>query len=137
MDFYLSDNNVVERLVREWKQYKNIVIAYDFDNTVYDYHGEGHTYEDVIELLRNCKTYGATLVVFTANDEDKHPFIEDYLKRNNIPYDYINETPKHIPVKTKKKIYYNILLDDRAGLKSAYKTLSLALYKMISEEIND
>lgn len=133
MDHYRSDINVVKRLIKEWKQYKNLVIAYDFDNTVYDYHGEGHTYHDVIELLRNCKAYGATLVVFTANNEDKYPFIINYLKSNNIPYDYINETPRNIPVKSKNKIYYNILLDDRAGLSAAYKNLSMALYCMLKE----
>ena len=128
MDYYLSDLNVINRLVDEWIKYgHNFVIAYDYDNTVYDYHNQGHRYDDVIGLLRECYDFGAHLVVFTANDEDKHPPIIAYLKENNIPFDAINETPSFVPVKSSKKIYFNILLDDRAGLSSACYCLKDAL----------
>lgn len=131
MDYYLYDLNVINRLVDEWSKYGcNFVIAYDFDNTVYDYHNQGHKYDDVIGLLRECKEFGAHLVVFTANDEDKHPPIIDYLKTNNIPFDAINENPPFVPVQSSKKIYSNHFLDDRAGLSSAYYCLRLALQIM-------
>ena len=55
MDFYLNENNITERLIEEWKKYGEIVIAFDFDNTVYDYHKKGHSYNQVINLLRECK----------------------------------------------------------------------------------
>lgn len=123
MDQYLSDDKVIDRLVREWLQYDKIVVAYDFDNTVYDYHGEDHTYEDVIKLLREVKELGAHLIVFTASPEEKYPFIREYLTSNRIPFDAINEDPPFVPVKAGRKIYFNILLDDRAGLSSAYQSL--------------
>ncbi|QGQ95639.1 hypothetical protein EHS13_12465 [Paenibacillus psychroresistens] len=127
MDFYLEDNNVIERLVTEWKQYNNLVIAYDYDNTVYDYHHKGHKFDEVIQLLRDCKQAGAHLVVFTACVDDMFPTIMEYLQGNDIPFDAINESPSFVPVTGNKKIYYNILLDDRAGLSSAYKCLKTAL----------
>lgn len=127
MDYYLNDENVVNRLVEEWNKYKTIVIAYDFDNTVFDYHNQGHIYDDVINILRECKKFGAYLIVFTANDEDKYPDIIKYLQDKNIPFDAINESPKFVPVTSKHKIYYNILLDDRAGLSSSYNNLQNAL----------
>jgi hypothetical protein len=130
MDFYLEDDNVIKRLVTEWKQYNNLVIAYDYDNTVYDYHHKGHTYDDIIQLLRECKDFGAHLVVFTACTDDVFPNIMEYLKTNHIPYDAINESPKFVPVTGGKKIYFNILLDDRAGLSSAYRCLKSALATM-------
>lgn len=135
MDFYLDDQNVINRLVEEWRKYNNLVIAYDFDNTVYDYHNQGHRYDDVIELLRECKDFGAHLVVFTANDEDKHPPIIEFLRANNIPFDAINENPSFVPVQSSKKIYFNILLDDRAGLSSSYYCLKEALETMKKEKI--
>ena len=52
-------------------------------------------------------------------------FVEGYLRENNIPYDSINEDPAFIKIPG-KKVYYNILLDDRAGLPSAYKALKNA-----------
>lgn len=133
MDFYLNDENVIARLVTEWKQYNNLVIAYDYDNTVYDYHKKGETYDDVINLLRGCKEFGAHLVVFTACPDEQFPEIREYLTTNNIPFDAINESPKFVPVVGGKKIYFNILLDDRAGLSSAFCCLGKALLIMQEE----
>jgi hydroxymethylpyrimidine pyrophosphatase-like HAD family hydrolase len=123
---YLNPNNVVERLVIEWKKYGKLVIAYDFDNTVYDYHKQGHIYDEVIQLLRECHKQGAFLTVFTACADEKFPWIKEFLTENNIPFDAINESPDYIPF-SGRKIYYNILLDDRAGLQSAYEDLKMAL----------
>ncbi|MFV1457452.1 hypothetical protein [Bacillus mycoides] len=129
-DFYLSEENVTGRLVKEWERYGSIVVAYDFDNTVYDYHQEGQTYESVIQLLHECKENGAYLMVYTARKDNELEFVKEYLEQNNIPYDSINETPNFIPCKGGKKLYYNILLDDRAGLPSAYTSLLRAVRYM-------
>lgn len=130
LDFYLSEDNTVKRLIKEWELHGELVIAYDFDNTVYDYHGEGHSYEKVIQLLRDCKEVGAHLIVYTAREDKELEFVKGYLEENNIPYDTINEQPDYLPFKG-KKLYYNILLDDRAGLASAYQCL-LSAYKTIA-----
>ncbi|GAB6989570.1 hypothetical protein [Paenibacillus pini] len=123
MDQYLDDNKAVERLLKEWLKYDKIVVAYDFDNTVYDFHHEGYTYDDVTCLLREADQLGAHLIVFTASPVSNYPFIEEYLKVNNIPFHSINENPSFIPIEEGRKIYFNILLDDRAGLSSAYEIL--------------
>ncbi|MBB6672212.1 hypothetical protein [Cohnella nanjingensis] len=130
MDFYLEDDNVVARLVAEWKKYGRLVVAYDYDNTVYDYHHAGLAFDDVIALLRACKEQGAHLVIFTACGEAQYPEIRAYLTANRIPFDAINENPPFVPVGSPHKIYYNILLDDRAGLSSAYRCLKSALDMM-------
>lgn len=125
-DFYLQKENVVSRLVEEWEAHGKLIIAYDFDNTVFDYHGVGHTYDNVIDLLRRCREFGAHLIVFTAKSDAEIPFMKQFLADNNIPYDSINENLNFIPFDG-RKIYYNILLDDRAGLESAYRSLATAL----------
>jgi hypothetical protein len=133
-DFYLNESNVIRRMLNEWKQYGyRFVIAYDYDDTVFDYHKKGYTYDRVIQLLRDCKEFGAHLVVFTACTEDKYSQITEYLKDNNIPFDAINESPSFIPIAIGKKIYYNVLLDDRAGLSSAFNCLLTAL-KVLKKE---
>lgn len=126
MDYYLNQNNTNDRLINEWFTYGKIIIAYDFDDTVYDFHNKGRTYEEVINLLRECKKVGAYLIVFTSCNDDKRQFIKNYLEENNIPYDDINEHAPFTPFNG-RKIYYNILLDDRAGLPSAFETLKVAL----------
>ena len=121
MDQYLRVNSSYERLKSEYDKYGSIVVAFDFDNTVYDFHKEGHTYDDVIQLLRNLKSIGCYLICFTASEDEN--FIHDYMVDNNIPFDCINDNPPFFKSDS-KKIYYNVLLDDRAGLIQTYWELT-------------
>lgn len=104
MDKYLIAEAAYERLKEEYFKYGNLIIAYDFDNTVYDYHNTGERYD----------------------------FIRKYLQENDIPFDSINEDAPHISF-TGRKIYYNILLDDRAGLTECYYLLNRLYYDVICE----
>lgn len=122
-DRYLDDQACIDRLLNEWQRYGSIIVAYDFDSTVFPYSNKDDKFDNVIELLRKAKKLGCHLVVFTSCNEDRMPEIKKYLADNNIPYDGINETPDYIPFQG-RKVYYNLLLDDRAGLSSAYKILS-------------
>ena len=63
MDYYLNKENALQRLVQEYRNYKSLVIAYDFDNTVYDYHGNDWQFEAVIELLHSLKAIGCYLII--------------------------------------------------------------------------
>lgn len=126
MDYYLIKLNQVKRLITEYEKYNRLVIAYDFDNTVYDYHNKGYDFSKVIELLRECKKLGFYLIVYTCKTETQHEFIEKYLEKNNIPFDTINKNAPFIDFPC-EKLYYNILLDDRAGLESAYLTLKTTI----------
>ena len=58
-DPYMNNDLCVERLVDNWKQHGKIIIAFDFDNTVYDYYEKNYTYTKVIDLLKECKNMGA------------------------------------------------------------------------------
>ena len=127
MDFFLDDKNCVDRLFDEWKKYGSLIVAYDYDNTVFDFYNKGYKYPKVIELLQECKKMGFHLTVFTSCNDERFPEIEKYLQENNIPFDGINETPDFIPFKG-RKVYFNILLDDRAGLSSAYDQLWKVIY---------
>jgi hypothetical protein len=127
MDFFLNDNNCSNRLLEEYKKYGTLIVAYDYDNTVFDYYNMGNTFNQIKELLRECKKLRFHLVVFTSCTEDRFPEIIKYLGDNDIPFDSINETPDFIPFKG-RKVYYNILLDDRAGLKSSYDQLTKVVY---------
>lgn len=122
MDFFLVNKNVVDRLVYEWKTNKSLIIAYDYDDTVYDYHNKGRTYQNVIDLLRRCAKIGAYFIVSTCCDKAKEVSIREFLVKNEIPFDSVNENSPKTPFEG-RKIYANILLDDRAGLATAYKCL--------------
>ena len=118
MDKYVNDpfmnrERVKDRLRSEFRRYGKLIIAYDFDYTVHNFHDEGYSYEFVSDLLRRWRPY-ANFIVFTASPESRFQYIKDYLNDREIPFDAINE--EVIQRGYTRKIYYNVFLDDRAGL---------------------
>lgn len=130
MDEYLKPNASFLRLLKEYNQYKSLVVAYDLDNTLYDFHKKGETYHMVMELLKELKSIGCYMICFTANSN--RDFVSTYLIENEIPFDAINENPPFFNC-DERKIYYNVLLDDRAGLQQVYRELHL-LVKIIKHK---
>jgi len=133
IDEYLKPNASFLRLLKEYKQYKSLVIAYDLDNTLYDFHKKGETYTMVMDLLKDLKSIGCYMICFTANSDKD--FVLSYLTENKIPFDAINENPPFFKCE-ERKIYFNALLDDRAGLQQVYNELNL-LITIIKQEQNE
>mgnify|MGYP000931376362 CR=1 FL=1 len=75
MDFYLQANNSYNRLEEEFKKYGKLIFCVDFDDTIYDFHKKGRTYENVIHLLQRWENY-SEVIIFTGNGEDKYEMIE-------------------------------------------------------------
>lgn len=127
IDTFLSTDACVERLLAEYHLHGKLIVAFDFDDTVFDYHGKGRTYERVLELLRRCQKLGFWLVLFTACDPNKRDDQRAYLAQQGIQIHSINENPIPLPFGHHGKIYFNVLLDDRAGLGQAVETLTRVL----------
>jgi hypothetical protein len=124
MDYYLKPGNSFARLLDEYQKYRTLVVAFDFDDTVYDFHKKGRFYSDVITLLRDLKEINCYLICWTGQED--LVFVKNYLIQNNIPFDSINENPP-FHKSTSKKVYANVYLDDRAGLKQVYEELNQLL----------
>jgi hydroxymethylpyrimidine pyrophosphatase-like HAD family hydrolase len=118
---YLTVDAAYQRLLQEYSTHKSLTVAVDFDNTIYDYHQTEMDCSEVIDLLRKLKSIGFYIIIWTASED--HSFIDEYCNRLNIPYDRINENPPFFAGKA-RKIYYNELLDDRAGLKESFDRLT-------------
>lgn len=131
-DYFNAKNSTI-RLLNDYYKHGDLIVAFDFDNTIFNYNGAAdRTFFDVTHLLQECSALGFTMVLFTANeDEDKLNFCRTYCRSNEIRIDYINESP----VMNTRKPYYNILLDDRAGLEEAYGILKFVV-EMIKERQN-
>lgn len=131
-DYFNAKNSTI-RLLNDYYKYGDLIVAFDFDNTIFNYNGAAdRTFFDVTHLLQECSALGFTMVLFTANeDEDKLNICRTYCRSNEIRIDYINESP----VMNTRKPYYNILLDDRAGLEEAYGILKFVV-EMIKERQN-
>jgi len=119
----------IDRLFREWKQYGKIIIACDYDDTISPWGLKDNDCEKVIKILRIAKETGAYLVIFTACTEDRYKEIEAFCDEKGLEIDTINQNPIKLPYGNDKKIYANIFLDDRAGLKESLSILESAMYK--------
>ena len=121
MDTFFSDEALLNKLSNVYQKNNKIIIAYDFDDTI------APTYmskdcSQVIELLQKMRPY-ADFICFTSNENlDK---VKEYIKENNIPCDCLNGNVPYMLSKygNMRKVYFNILLDDKAGLGQAYRIL--------------
>ncbi|PIB36044.1 hypothetical protein BFP72_11870 [Reichenbachiella sp. 5M10] len=120
-----------DRLRRDYLQHGSLFVAYDYDNTVFDYHDWGIKYDKIVDLLRVCKSLGFTLILFTANEGERLEGVKEDLNARGIPFDLVNENP----LTNTRKIYYNVLLDDRAGLSEAYQMLKRLTDEIRSKEV--
>ena len=120
----------IERVWKQYQLYGNLVIGYDFDNTVFDTHKKGGDYSCVIDLLVECSKLGFVMCLYTAEpDEDVLKKKIKYCKKLGINVDFVNESP----ILNTKKPYFNVLLDDTAGLAEAYEILSTIVDKIKSK----
>lgn len=124
-DFYLNKRNFYNRLKEEYYKYGKLIIAFDFDDTVYDFHKKGRSYQKIIKLLQDWNNY-ACFILYTASNENRFNDMIQYLKNNGIKIDAIN-TNISDKVPQGGKIYYNVFIDDRAGMNTAYWSLKKLL----------
>lgn len=120
-DEYLAYGANYFRLCNEYEKYGSLVIGFDFDGTVHDYHHTGAKYDKVIQLLKDLKSINCKLICWTAyRDLD---YVKAFLTNHNIPFDGINEGGIPLPWESKKP-FFSALLDDRAGLRQVYQELT-------------
>lgn len=121
------------RLCKEVNKYGKLIIGFDFDNTIFDYHNNGGNYSEVISLLQECKNQGHVLCLYTSeSDSKKLEWKIDYCKHFNIEPNYVNESPV---LREASKPFFNILLDDRAGLEESYMILKKVV-KYVNTKLN-
>lgn len=128
MDKYLNPEESYQRLLSEYRKYNgSLIVGVDFDDTLYDFHGQGNTCELVKQLIRDLFKVGCYIIVWTGNKDTD--LVTSYLKEENVPYHSINEDHP-ISVKlmgTPRKLYCNVYIDDRAGLHQVYNDLKRLL----------
>lgn len=127
MDFYLQANASYNRLEEEYKKYGKLIFCVDYDDTLYDFHKKGRTYDDIVQLLKRWEPY-SEVIIFTGNGEEKYPEIERYLNEHGIKYKGVN-CDSSIAVNG-RKVYANVYIDDRAGLLQIYSELLTLITKI-------
>ena len=132
-DRYFFTEEATNRLVRDFYKHNNIIIAVDYDNTLAEFMGKGYSISVrslmyklaplSIETVPPLQDKRFTIVLFTAREGEELKEAEEFCRYHRIRIDYVNESPETIPFKTRKP-FYNILLDDKAGLGQAYEVLT-------------
>lgn len=126
----------VDRLTKEWKQHKMIIIGVDFDDTISPW-GLNTTQECnwVIEKLKTYQTQGAYITIFTACNEDRFKDISDFCDQNGLMITGINKNAiDGLPYGHAGKIQANVFVDDRAGIFETIDILDMALINMQSHD---
>ena len=123
-DPYTNEFRAAARLLNEWKKHNSIIIGVDFDGTMYDCHRENFSFPCLIQTIKRAQSLGAKLCVWTANADKE--LVERTWNELGLAYDYYNESPVKIH-DNQIKPYFNLLLDDRAGLGSALHVLNLTM----------
>lgn len=126
-----------------YKKHGNIIVCFDFDNTVYDFHQKGIDFTPVRELLKECDELGFQLICHTSNGGPRLTFIRFYLNEvvgiHGIEHNLlINRTTKYDSSEATEfhtKPYANIYLDDKGGLVETYKRLRKLVTKIKNKEI--
>ena len=129
---FLNTASCVDNLYREYLLHPKLIIAIDFDCTVFDYKQTGDTYEVALNLAKRCQDLGFYIVCYTHRSPESYGFIHTYFAEHGITLDAINRNvvivgDSKVP---ETKIYYNILLDDKAGLGQAQEILESLLNKI-------
>lgn len=129
----MNNENCVERLIAEWRKHPRLIVALDYDDTVFDWRSVGSEHKVVLDLIRECQKLNFHIVMWTASAPERFPFIQEFMRNAGIDVSSINENPIELPFGNHKKIYYNILLDDRAGLGASVAILQETI-RRIKEE---
>ena len=121
-DPYFNTDRCVERLYGWFREHGTLIIAFDYDDTLYDFHKKGYRYPSMVKLLRQCSDLEFTMILYSSQaTQEEYDIITKDLAEYRIRVDYINESPVD---KKSTKPYFNILLDDKAGLGQAFNILS-------------
>lgn len=122
-----NEERCARRLLWEYRRYDKLIVGVDFDNTIRPVK-EDSSCKEIIELLRRCsQDPKITLCLWSVCPNGEEQDKVEYCKSLGINIDYINESPFKIGEWKGKKEFFNILLDDRAGLESAYNNLKYVL----------
>lgn len=129
MSMYLNPLNALKRLRDDWAKHGKLIVAVDFDSTLWPYLDEEwkhmSKFAEVWKLVQDLHSLGCTIIIFTASEISRHDDIKEQLAKRAIPWDLFNESPSYIPnIGRTGKVYANAYLDDRAGLSEVFGHLS-------------
>lgn len=111
-----------DKLLKTYQEHGKIIVGVDFDDTIYPFSDDVNEKdcEFRIKLLKRLKDK-IIICLYTCSDETSLRYKISLMKEWGISPDYVNESP--VEIGNGAKPYFNLLLDDKAGLEEATRRL--------------
>lgn len=130
MYMYLA--NLYDKLFKVFKTHDNIYLAIDFDDTIYDWKSKGYTCNLVVDLVKRCQDkLNAKVLLYTCRQGAMLDEAVKYCETVGINLYGVNDNPDY--PKNGSKMYYNVLLDDKASLPETCAVLEALLYSLFEK----
>lgn len=124
----MKQHKLLKKLLDQYYKHGSLIVAYDFDDTVYPYSLDVEDLKDTVNLIKRLAICGHTVYCYTSNEDIEK--VTMYLHYNKIPYYSINESPVGNDSSSNSSVgkqFYNVLLDDKAGLQETKEVLEMFL----------
>ena len=131
---YLTVEGCVDRLFEEYKKHPRLIVACDFDSTVFPWKlPEDTDFSDTFNVLHRAAKHKFFIVLFTASALERWQEMIKYMADRGIEVAAVNRNIINLPYGDFGKIYYNILLDDRAALGQSIEILNKLIDRIENE----
>lgn len=118
--------NLYDKLSKIFKAHRNIYLAIDFDDTIFDWKNKGYECDYVVDLVKRCQDkLNAKVLLYTCRQGGMLDEAVKYCESVKINLYGVNDNPDY--PKNGSKMYYNVLLDDKACLPETCAVLEILL----------
>jgi len=117
----MQDKFRFEKLLEAHKEHGKIIIGVDFDDTIFPLNQiYANRCANTRKLLQDLKEH-AIICLYTVADEQSLKYKVELMRLWGITPDHINKSP--VKLGDGGKPFFNVLLDDKAGLIETYNLL--------------
>jgi hydroxymethylpyrimidine pyrophosphatase-like HAD family hydrolase len=94
---------------------KKLIIAIDFDGTIveHEFPAIGKLRDNAFEVLKRLKKQGHKLILWTCRDSYHLENAIEFCAEHGVTFDAVNDNLHAVHFPTSRKIYYDLLVDDR------------------------
>ncbi len=112
---------LINKLINIYDTHGNIVVGVDFDDTIFSsVEATEKICDRTVEVLIEAQPY-IVVCLYSVADKQSLRYKEEIMKCMGIEPEYINKSP--LDIEGISKPFFNLLLDDKAGLSEALDVL--------------
>ncbi len=127
----------VNKGLQQWLKYGKLIIGVDFDETILPYRDyEEKICNQVVSTVLEAQKLGAIIILYTCRDDKLLDEAIHYCEEKGLKFHAVNPigSEEFLGEGWSSKPYFNIQLDDKAGLISAVTTLQEIIIKYKENE---